>query len=179
MFELALVGLLRDAPAHGYELMERYQATLAPICHLEMSNLYSVLRKLEAEGWVEGDLQPQGSRPPRRVFSVTRAGEQAFQDWLRVPVPRPRDIRVEFLLKLWFARRLGPEPLAQLIDRQIAACDLYVDHLEEAIAASQDDFEQTVLRVRQRAAASTAEWLREYRATGSLARPGVPPASLP
>lgn len=171
MFDQALLGLLRDAPAHGYELMERYQATLAPICHLEMSNLYSVLRKLEAEGWIQGELQPQGARPPRKVFSVTPSGEQAFLDWLRVPVPRPRDIRVEFLLKLWFARRLGSDALDGLIARQIAACDLYVDSLEGAIAASQDDFEQTVLRVRQRSAASTADWLREYRDTGSLARP--------
>jgi DNA-binding PadR family transcriptional regulator len=167
----ALLSLLVQREAHGYELMQRYEdAGLGSLYHLEMSNLYAILKRLEAEGWTTFDLQPQGTRPPRKVYAATDGGRAAFADWLQVPVTRIRDIRVEFMLKLYFARQQPAAVLERLLDRQIGACHVYLTHIDDELAATSDEFEETVLLVRRRHAQHTIAWLSEYQRTGELSR---------
>src|SRR5690554_4818480 len=104
--EQTLLGLLAIEPRHGYELSKEFmpETTLGDIVHLESGMLYAHLKKLENEGWVTSRLEPQESRPPRRVFSITAAGQAELDRWLREPVSRTRDIRLDFLLKLYTAQ---------------------------------------------------------------------------
>src|SRR5437879_1554065 len=101
--EYAILGLLEEQPMHGYELFQRFQSeVLGQIVHIEMSQLYAFLKKLERLDLIEAELEPQGARPPRKVYQLTSAGRAFLQEWLTVPVERPRDIRIFFLIKLYF-----------------------------------------------------------------------------
>src|SRR3712207_5615002 len=101
--EHALLGLLHDKPMHGYEL---YQQLMEPgglwlVWRMKQSQLYALLARLEEEGYLVAELQPQAARPPRKIFHLTPAGLQAYQGWLASPVTHGRSMRQEFLAKLY------------------------------------------------------------------------------
>jgi DNA-binding PadR family transcriptional regulator len=122
--EHCLLGFLRERPMHGYEIHQRLAdpAGLGGVWRLKQSQLYALLSRLEEEGYVTARLQPQDVRPPRRVFRLTRSGRAAYLAWVKNPVLHGRQIRLEFLVKFYFARQEGPEVAAQLVQRQRAAC---------------------------------------------------------
>ena len=81
-----------------------------------------MLDKLDGDGYIISKQQAQDMRPPRRVFRLTSTGRKAYRDWLSRPVSHGREIRLEFLTKLYFARRAGAEWVGQLIERQRQEC---------------------------------------------------------
>src|SRR5205085_11910130 len=118
-------------PMHGYEMFQQFQnGTLRQMVHLEMSQMYAFLKKLEHLGYIEAELEPQGVRPPRKVFHLTAAGRTTFFDWLTRPVERPREIRILFLIKLYFVQRIIPVQIARLIDDEVVACQKFLEYLE-------------------------------------------------
>lgn len=117
--EYALLGLLAHASAHGYELHRRLDAELGQVWHASQSQVYNILNRLEAQGYVCGERLPQEKLPPRRSFELTPAGRQRFETWLRASSGcSVRAIRVEFLTRLYFARILHPEVAGELIAAQ-------------------------------------------------------------
>ena len=122
--EHALLGFLRERPMHGYEIYQRLAglAGLGLVWQVKQSHLYAMLDKLEGDGYIAGRQQAQAARPPRRIFRLTGAGRKAFRGWLKRPVAHGREIRLEFMAKLFFARREGPEWVDGLIARQKEEC---------------------------------------------------------
>jgi DNA-binding PadR family transcriptional regulator len=124
--EHSLLGFLRHKPMHGYEIHQQFAEPggLGAVWRLKQSQLYALLARLEEDGYVTGAIQAQAdsARPPRRVFRLTRSGREAFLDWVRSPVLHGRQIRLEFLAKLYFARQESDALVAQLIERQRVAC---------------------------------------------------------
>ena len=71
-----LLLLLREQPAHGYELHER----LAPFGfgRDDPGRLYRTLRALEAEHLVHSAWERSESGPDRRTYTLTRRGMEAL-----------------------------------------------------------------------------------------------------
>ena len=122
--EIALLGYLRPGPQHGYQIHQRHNAPegLGRIWFLKQAILYALLARLKDEGCVAASIQPQETRPARRMYRLTPKGLAVFQDWLAAPVERPRQMRQEFHVKLFFARQEGPAAVARLLDAQRQAC---------------------------------------------------------
>ena len=64
--------LLREEPAHGYDLLER----LRPLGFIrdDPGRLYRALRALEEEKLVRSAWEPSGTGPDRRIYQLTRKG---------------------------------------------------------------------------------------------------------
>ena len=122
--EHALLGFLRQQPMHAYEIHQTLlrNEALGLVWHLKQSLVYVMLERLEAEGYISTSLEPQGSRPPRKILQLTPDGQAAFAEWLVAPVEHGRDFRLEFLAKLYFASQDDPSSAASLIAAQQAAC---------------------------------------------------------
>ena len=168
--EYAMLGLLKERPMHGYEMFQQFEhGTLGQIVHLEMSQMYAFLKKLERLGYIEAELEPQGTRPPRKIFHLKSEGESIFLHWLSLPVEKPRDIRIFFLIKLYFVRHLQPSQAARLIEQQIDACQHFLHHLETLQTAedhtSEDEtfFDHVVLRSRIYQTQALLAWLYELQ----------------
>lgn len=73
-----LLLLLREQPAHGYELLER----LRPFGFegSDPGGLYRALRKLEGEGLVRSAWEASSFGPARRIYEITRAGMEELHD---------------------------------------------------------------------------------------------------
>ncbi|HLZ81277.1 MAG TPA: PadR family transcriptional regulator [Ktedonobacteraceae bacterium] len=167
--EYAILGLLESQPMHGYEMFQQFKnGAMGQIVHLEMSQMYAFLKKLERLEYIEAQLETQGPRPPRKIFHLTTEGRQAFFQWLKEPVERPREIRILFLIKLYFVQQLIPKEIGPLIDQQIISCRNFLNHLESQhpIPLETSDgafFDHVVLRGRIYQTRSLLDWLRELQ----------------
>jgi poly-beta-hydroxybutyrate-responsive repressor len=79
--EPAVLLLLRDAPAHGYELLERLPA-LMPGERIDMGNLYRILRSLEREGLVSSAWDELSPGPAKRIYAITESGRRVLDLWV-------------------------------------------------------------------------------------------------
>jgi poly-beta-hydroxybutyrate-responsive repressor len=73
-----LLLLLREQPAHGYDLLER----LRPLGFNrdDPGRLYRALRALENDGLVQSVWEKSSSGPDRRMYELTREGMQTLRE---------------------------------------------------------------------------------------------------
>lgn len=164
--QYAVLGLLRAEPSHGYDLQRSFSedTELGSVVRIEQASLYATLKDMAARGLIEGAETREGARPPRTRYTLSGQGARALDAWLGTPVQRLREIRLDFLLKVYFARQDGPERVRVLVDAQIAACHRYLSTLETRAAdLAPESFAYLVTESRSSAARGTLEWLRGYR----------------
>jgi DNA-binding PadR family transcriptional regulator len=68
---LALLSLLKDAPAHGYELMKRLEERSGGMYRASAGTVYPVLQQLEDEGLVRSE-DVEG----KKTYHLTDAGRE-------------------------------------------------------------------------------------------------------
>jgi DNA-binding PadR family transcriptional regulator len=156
--ELALLGFLRHGPSHGYEIYHQLSraSELRVVWRMKQSRLYALLGRLEEQGLLRATLEPQETKPPRKVFHLTAQGEAAYREWLEQPVDQPREMRLAFMLKLYFAMQEGGEPTLRLIERQRTVC---AEWLEVQAGASDEPFIRAVRGYRRAHIGAIRDWL--------------------
>ncbi len=78
--ELAVLGLLHEAPMHGYELRKRLNLMLGWGRVLSYGSLYPALKKMLRSNLIEESTPAvTTSRRPRIVYQLTEAGDVEFQ----------------------------------------------------------------------------------------------------
>jgi DNA-binding PadR family transcriptional regulator len=132
--EHALLGLLaanERGAGHGYDLARRFEEDqpLGNVIRLEPGMVYHHLKKLERLGWVSTRHDLATGRAARRVFVLTDAGRQELTRWMTEPVARTREIRLEFLVKLFFALGQDCQWAARLVAEQREMCARLVESL--------------------------------------------------
>ncbi|MGH2346186.1 MAG: PadR family transcriptional regulator [Chloroflexota bacterium] len=161
----ALLGLLLEGPCHGYDLIRAFAPSmpLGSTIHLGASHVYALLARLERAGLVVGEEQQQETHPPRRVFRITEAGRENILRWLDAPVTRPREVLLDFPLKLYLAQRLDPARARVLVARQRALFATLLSDMESEEPPTTADADGAFLSllhegrvIRTRA---TLEWL--------------------
>jgi DNA-binding PadR family transcriptional regulator len=96
---IAALGLLTQHPGSGYDLLKRFEQSMANVWPATQSQLYGELNKLADAGLIEvSDIGPRG----RKEYRVTEAGRAELVRWIAnpqddPPVRRPDVLRV-FLL---------------------------------------------------------------------------------
>jgi len=163
--EYAVLGLLRQRPAYGYELQRQLTGGrgLARVCPVEPAMVYAILKSLSGLELIDGEWD-DSTYPPRAVYAATEEGDAAFQRWLRQPVGRLREVRLDFMVKLYFAMEEDLGEAAELVEQQIEACKAYEREVEEGIEeADEASFDAIALQSRVTAARGTLQWLRACR----------------
>lgn len=149
MLELAVLGLLKEQPLHGYELKKRLGETLGFLWGVSYGSLYPALRRLERDGSIEsvqplrggsrpttttgslsGDLaaarrrpadrRAGGGRRTRKAYRITEHGETVFTELMLGDDDRTDDERA-FAVKLAFCAHLSPAARLGLLERRRVA----------------------------------------------------------
>lgn len=80
ILEPALLILLKEQPRHGYTLLSDLETLGLSISH--PSVVYRTLREMEGLEWIQsGWYTDQTQGPPRRIYRLAPAGEEALQNW--------------------------------------------------------------------------------------------------
>jgi DNA-binding PadR family transcriptional regulator len=99
VLELAVLGLLHEAPMHGYELRKQLHARLGPLRAFSWGSLYPTLRRLQraaliAEQAPTGDERVSWGRQGRRsrkVYEITAEGKDRLDELLGETGPQAYD----------------------------------------------------------------------------------------
>jgi PadR family transcriptional regulator, regulatory protein PadR len=77
--EPAVLLLLRERPAHGYELLEQLPELTGE--RVDMGNLYRFLRVLERDGIVTSAWDDEAPGPSKRIYELTDEGHALLDQW--------------------------------------------------------------------------------------------------
>lgn len=92
VLELAVLGLLNEAPMHGYELRKRLNAILGWGRALSYGSLYPCLKTLLGQGFLEAEEpRPGTSRRGKIVYRLTSDGKARLRDLLSEAGPATWD----------------------------------------------------------------------------------------
>ena len=125
--------------------------------------VYATLKSLSGLELIDGEWD-RSAYPPRAIYVATPEGDAAFERWLRQPVGRMREVRHEFMVKLYFAMKSDPDLAEQLVSEQIEACAAYGAELErEIVEFEPGSFDAIALTSKITAAHLTGQWLAQCR----------------
>jgi PadR family transcriptional regulator, regulatory protein AphA len=113
-----ILGLLAWSPRTGYDIKQVTDRSTRFFWGASYGQIYPELRRLQAAGLVRSREEPRG-RVPRRIYSLTRAGRRALDEWL-AETDDQYELRDEGLLKLFFGDLMPREQLLELVRRRRA-----------------------------------------------------------
>lgn len=120
-----LLGLLAAEARHGYQLIDCFRdpAQLGNVWALSTSQIYAVLKRLNAQKLIVGQTVTSADAPARIEYQLTPAGVARLEGWLTEPAPSAsiHRVRVEFLSRLYIARLLNL-PTRDLVHAQKETC---------------------------------------------------------
>jgi DNA-binding PadR family transcriptional regulator len=150
--KLLLLGILLSHDMHGYQLNEMLQHNPGMPITLKKSNAYKLLGDMEKDGWVTFAEEKEGNRPPRRVYTVTEAGEAAFYRLLRDNLSTCPSPEFPGVVGLDFVYTLPVEEVITLLEQRHQAIEAKFQQLDGVSA----EIRQSHLAV---------EYLHHYYAT--------------
>lgn len=159
--EYVILGLLMKEKRHGYEIHHYFSSGLGRVWYAGMSQVYALLKRLEAIGKVRSRTEIQDNRPARKVYSITPEGRKCFLTWVNEPVEKIRDLRLEFLAKLFFIRELKLSGIGEVIAKQIKVCQGHLESLKQQDKVCLDEFDHLVFRFRICQIEAILQWLQD------------------
>ncbi|WP_181309922.1 PadR family transcriptional regulator [Nocardioides campestrisoli] len=97
--EHALLVALSEKPGSGLELARRFDKSIGFFWHATHQQIYRVLGRMEADGWLAVEVVPQAGKPDKKVYAVTDAGAEVLAQWLATPTPM-EELRSELAVKM-------------------------------------------------------------------------------
>lgn len=118
----------------GYDLKKVFDESVGHFWTADQAQIYRTLTRLIEEGLVGADHVAQTGRPDRNEHRLTSAGRDELDRWLTSP-EEPQPTREPFLIRVFFAGRLGPEQVQQVLARRIEAAQEQLAVLKGIAAA--------------------------------------------
>jgi DNA-binding PadR family transcriptional regulator len=133
MLDMAILGLLREGPMHGYELRQRL-VDLA-FWRISFGSVYPALRRLEKAGLIE--VRPGSGR--RKEYMITAEGKEHFQETLEDASSEVENSSA-FRVRLAFFKYMQPEARIDFLERRRTV-------LRDRIAKARTSLRRTADRV--------------------------------
>lgn len=133
MLEMAILGLLREGPMHGYELRQRLVDF--GFWRISFGSVYPGLRRLERAGYIE--VRPGDGR--RKEYLLTAEGKEHFQQILEDESSEVEN-STAFRVRLAFFKYMEPDQRIGFLERRKTV-------LKERIASTRSSLRKTADRV--------------------------------
>ena len=79
--ELAILGLVGEAPRHGYEIEQVIEERgMRAWTEIGFSSIYYLLKKLEQKDLIQGWLEHNEQGPARKVYHITKVGQSVLRE---------------------------------------------------------------------------------------------------
>jgi DNA-binding PadR family transcriptional regulator len=134
--EHAILVSLLEKPGSGYELARRFERSIGYFWTATHQQIYRVLKRMEADGWIDVREVAQQGRPDKKEYSVSAHGRSALGEWLHEPI-QPESVRHELAVKIRGAAFDDPHALIGEVERHQR---MHRDQLEHYLAGERRDF---------------------------------------
>jgi DNA-binding PadR family transcriptional regulator len=116
VLDLAVLGLLKEAPMSGYELKKQLSVNLGAFWRVSYGSLYPCLKRLAGEGALDVEVAPFTSRK-KHVYRLTDQGNRLFHQLLESADGHEHE-QDRFSMRLAFFRYLRPEARLYQLERR-------------------------------------------------------------
>ena len=164
---MAALGLLAQHPGSGYDLLKRFEKSMANVWPATQSQLYGELNKLAGASLIEvSAIGPRG----RKEYRITDAGRTELQHWIAHPSDDPPE-RSAALLRVFLLGELPRDQAREHLMTLAARADAEIARLEELEASipwadtDEDLYGHAALEYGLRLNAMQAEWARRLTET--------------
>jgi DNA-binding PadR family transcriptional regulator len=186
MLELAVLGLLQEAPMHGYELRKELATKLGTIrAAISFGTLYPTLKRLQTAGWIStadpADLEtvpPLTSKRGRVVYKITAEGKERFAELLAQAGPETYD-DAGFGVHFAFFARTDRATRLRILEGRRRRVEERREGLREVLARASDRLDAYTLELQRHgldACEREVRWLEELITNERSGRPPAAPA---
>ena len=168
MIELAILGLLKEQPMHGYQLNRELSEQLGGLWRVSYGSLYPSLRRLERQGAITSE--PGTGARRKTVYAITPEGERLFLELLEETPQENQTEDARFRVRLAFFRYLPPETRVRLLERRRQALETRLDDVKAHLrdSATADDYQRALLDHARVGTESDIAWLTDLIRTERL-----------
>ncbi len=128
--EHALLVALSEQPASGLDLARRFSRSIGFFWHATHQQIYRVLGRMDADGWVRPTEVVQVGRPNKLVYAVTPLGSEALAAWLAEPTS-PDPMRSDLAVKLRGATFGDVGAVLDVVRANLADHHVRLDHYQQ------------------------------------------------
>jgi DNA-binding PadR family transcriptional regulator len=165
VLELAILGLLFEAPVHGYELRKRLSVRLGGLRVISYGSLYPALRRLTRAGLIAEETAPATgwSRRTRRVYRITAEGKERFAELIADAGPQAFDDD-GFGVHLAFFSRTPAEIRMRILEGRRRAVEERREGLRAVLARTGEQIDRYTRELHQLGLDTTereVRWLNE------------------
>lgn len=175
MLEFAILGLLHEAPMHGYVLRKRLHDTLGMFRAFSYGSLYPTLRRLQRAGLIVEEPDAERSdataraqnrtwaRKGRRVYKLTAEGKERFAELLADAGPQTWDDE-GFGVHLAFFSRTPADVRMRILEGRRRRVEEKREGLRAALARAEekiDRYTQELHRLGLESSEREVRWLNE------------------
>jgi len=164
MIELAILGLLKERPMHGYQLNRELSEQLGGLWRVSYGSLYPSLRRLERDGAIRRSEAAAGTGARRKtVYAITPEGEALFLDLLQEPALENQTEDARFRVRLAFFRYLPPETRVRLLERRRQGLQERLAEVKAHLRdpGTTDDYQRALMEHARAATEADIAWLND------------------
>jgi PadR family transcriptional regulator AphA len=140
MLKFILLGILSYRPMSGYDIERWMKLSIGHFWHVNLSQIYVTLKKLEEEGLVHSRVEPQAERPDRRVYTITDAARAELEAWRAEILVEMDSKKDTLLLKVFFASPSEKETLLAQLRLQLDLHQRQKQYYEQQSPKAIQDF---------------------------------------
>jgi DNA-binding PadR family transcriptional regulator len=173
MLEFAILGLLQQAPMHGYELRKELAQVLGGLRSISFGSLYPALKRLLAAGYIAtDDPEPQlpAEAPPltgRRgkvVYRITAEGKDRFHELVSETGPEAYDDGGLFGVRLAFFRHTAADARLRILEGRRRTVERQREGLRTSLTRTRDRLDRYTIELQRHGLESVdreVRWLSE------------------
>jgi DNA-binding PadR family transcriptional regulator len=134
--EHAILVALAERASTGYDLARRFDRSIGQFWTATHQQVYKVLGRMEADGWLASTLVAQAGRPDKKVYDLTATGRHELAGWIDRPAA-PETTRSDLAVKIRGASHGNPRAVAAEVRRHRG---LHAERLEFYLANEKREF---------------------------------------
>ncbi|MBA3419133.1 MAG: PadR family transcriptional regulator [Geodermatophilaceae bacterium] len=187
MLEMAILGLLNEAPMHGYELRKRVLALLGGFRALSYGSLYPALRRMREQGWIcvqdpadvsralPADAPPLTGKRGKVVYALTAEGKERFQELLTEGGPEAWEDE-RFGVRFAFFAQTDVDVRLRILEGRRRRVEERRDGLRASLARTRERVDRYTLELQHHGLESVdreVRWLSELINSEKVDRPAI------
>ena len=114
----AILSILIESEKTGYDLTKTFEGSIGYYWSASHQQIYKTLGDMHKDEWVNVTVTSQSGKPDKKLYSVTKVGEDALREWAVLPTKSPSK-KNQLLIKLLLARMVGPEPILEQLNARL------------------------------------------------------------